>query len=76
MSAATAVAPPPGPAPSCPPSYPSRAVKRPARPMREAMARVLAVLPQAAPAGKVTGRLLAAWQHDLATKEAGDDSHS
>lgn len=76
MSAATAIAPLPSPAASFQPPGPSRAIKLAPRPIPEAMARVLAVLSRAAPAGKVTGRLLAAWQHDLATKEAGHDSHS
>ena len=71
MSAATAVAPLPSPTAPCPPLRPSRVVKRPFRRTPQATARVLAVLPQAAPAGKVTGRLLAAWQHDLAAKETG-----
>jgi len=76
MSAATPIARFRRPAASCPPFEPTRAIKLAPRPMPEAIARLMAVLPQAEPAGKVTSHANRTPQHtpgyhDLTTKEAG-----
>jgi hypothetical protein len=76
MSAATTIARSRRPAASYPPFEPTRAIKLAPGPMPEAIARFLAVLPQAESAGRVTSYANRTPQHtpgyhDLATKEAG-----